>query len=501
MTHVASAPPLPLALTFEDPWRPLLEGPGLRPGRPARQAPPPERRIELPSRAPLGPRAKGNFVQVRAQAQVAEASPGERAHEVLRRIVRDKDVDVRAEVKAWAAELERAQEAGRAPTVEEHTTLTFVLRSGLFDHPEDPAASPSDLAELRRFNGEVRQQLERCLGNSWRTLTGEEPTAERRLERLPARVLRKATRKARVYHAAAFLPIGDRRAQRQASRLLRDYVPESSDQVVITGALLAAIFSDVGRWVVANAILQYGVYSLTENILHNHLAHPRGKIGEWMMKGPGEDAGWLERGLHRVFGRVMASQVDRTEKAHMKVHHGWTYRRSFTQRFDDKFTQAQVDTLLDRHFPADLAAEVRDEEYATMLKARGMAKIFSTVAPQTLAIILAGAAFGAPAWCLVPTLLLAAAYPVAMGKLHPIYHVSETEAKANATGIVKALRQTRYVAYSARNHWMHHHVDGNYNLSFPGADALLGMLVQPNLEDLFRMAEEDVLHHAGAQTP
>jgi hypothetical protein len=137
------------------------------------------------------------LVQVRAQAHVAEASPGERAHEVLRRIVRDKDVDVRAEVKAWAAELERAQEAGRAPTVEEHTTVTFVLRSGLFDHPEDPAMSPSDLAELRRFNGEVRQQLERCLGNSWRTLTGEEPRGERRLERLPARVLRKATRKAR----------------------------------------------------------------------------------------------------------------------------------------------------------------------------------------------------------------------------------------------------------------------------------------------------------------
>jgi hypothetical protein len=34
----------------------------------------------------------------------------------------------------------------------------------------------------------------------------------------------------------------------------------------------------------------------------------------------------------------------------------------------------------------------------------------------------------------------------------------------------------------------------NYNLSFPGADALLGTLLQPNLRDLFQMADEGTLH-------
>jgi hypothetical protein len=37
--------------------------------------------------------------------------------------------------------------------------------------------------------------------------------------------------------------------------------------------------------------------------------------------------------------------------------------------------------------------------------------------------------------------------------------------------------------------------DANYNLSFPGADALLGTLLQPNLRDLFQMRAQGVLHY------
>jgi hypothetical protein len=82
-----------------------------------------------------------------------------------------------------------------------------------------------------------------------------------------------------------------------------------------------------------------------------------------------------------------------------------------------------------------------------------------------------------------------------MGKGHPIYHVGETEARETAGKFMTWLRSTRYISYSARNHWMHHeYPDTNFNLSYPGADALFRQLLQPNLEDLFRMADDDVLH-------
>ncbi|CAN0559609.1 unnamed protein product, partial [Laminaria digitata] len=122
-----------------------------------------------------------------------------------------------------------------------------------------------------------------------------------------------------------------------------------------------------------------------------------------------------------------------------------------------------------------------------MLNGPGLVKIFSTVVPQTAAMIAAGAMFGAPAWCLVPVILLAAAYPLAMGKMHPEWHIKKHEAKEAAGLVKKAILESRWAAHSGRNHWMHHHADGNFNLSIPGADALMGHFLQPNLEDLLKM--------------
>jgi fatty acid desaturase len=172
--------------------------------------------------------------------------------------------------------------------------------------------------------------------------------------------------------------------------------------------------------------------------------------------------------------------------------------------FDKKRTKEAVDRFIEEHYPQQRGAESReehidqiinDEKYATMLKMKGLLTIFATIVPQTALYIAAGALLGAPAWLLVPTILYAAVYPVAMGRGHPIYHVSETEAREAGSAIMNALRRTRYMAYSARNHFMHHkYPDTNFNLSYPGADALLGQLLQPNLEDLFRMADDDTLH-------
>ncbi len=413
------------------------------------------------------------------------------AHEILRRAVREKDAAAKVDVASYAKEIGAKIESGGRLTIHEHTAVTFLLKSGMFDEPE--AGPESD----RAFNAEVRASLKKSLQASWKNLTGKERPEEKLLTRLPKMVLRKASRKARVYHAAAFIPMTRNREVRlNASKFFRDYVPENQDVLLAAGALLASIFTDSGRWAVGSLITQYVMYSVTENLLHDHLAHPKGRIGEWFQKGPKETAGWLERAVHRVIGKVMKEQVDSTSRGHVDLHHRWTFRKSFTKMFDDKATQARVDELLEKHFPPDQIEKMKDEDYATTLNSAGMAKIFSTIVPQTAAFIAAGALLGAPAWLLVPTVLMAALYPVAMGKGHPIYHVSKSEAREKASAFMKKLRETRYISYSARNHWMHHHYpDTNFNLSYPGADALMGQLMQPNLDDLFRMAEDDVLHY------
>ncbi len=415
------------------------------------------------------------------------------AHEILRRVVREKDQAAQVDVASYAKEIGDKIDSGGKLTIHEHTAVTFLLKCGMFDDP-----GPGDeLKADRTFSAETKTSLTKSLKASWKNLTGKERPDDQLLTRLPKMVLRKASRKARVYHAAAFIPTTkDRKVRLEASKLFRDYVPENQDVLLAGGAMLASVFTDAGRWAVGSLVMQYTMNSVTENILHDHLAHPKGRAGEWFQKGPKETAGWLERSVYKVLGKFMKGQVDSTSRAHVNLHHGWTFRKSFTKMFDDKMTQAEVDKLLDKNFPADQAEKLRDENYATTLQGPGMAKIFSTIAPQTAAFIAAGALLGAPAWLLVPTVIMAALYPVAMGKGHPIYHVSVSEAKETASDFMKKLRETRYISYSARNHWMHHHYsDANFNLSYPGADALMGHLLQPNLDDLFRMAEDDVLHY------
>ena len=101
---------------------------------------------------------------------------------------------------------------------------------------------------------------------------------------------------------------------------------------------------------------------------------------------------------------------------------------------------------------------------------------------------------GAPAWCAVPLAMMWLAYPLSIAKVHPLLHVPEEEAKEMASPLLKRVLESRWAAWASRNHELHHEAECNYTLSFPGADALLGTLVQPNLQDLFRMRDDGARH-------
>lgn len=397
-------------------------------------------------------------------------------------------------VIAWAQRIGDKTSSGQPSTVLEHTALTFLLHSGFFAHPEDSALAPEALADERKLNGEVRQSLETSLGASWKHLTGKARPKGELLTRLPKGVLRKASREARVYHAAAFIPVGDLQAQKKASSMLRDFVPENQDFAVLGATLLAGAFSATAGAVIASTVLSHAVFSFTESVLHGNFAHSTGKMGKWVTKKERKNAGFVERGLHRALAKFVKPKIMRTRRSHEKVHHNLTFKKSFTEMFDSPKHKAKVDAYIES-MPDGEAKDMYQEQYGITLNRGGVLNVLTTSAPQVAAMIAAGIAFGAPPAAYLPLILYSAAYVGSLKDVHPHLHDDKDEALAEAGPVMKKVLESRWAAWACRNHWLHHKVDGNYNVSFPGADALLGLLFQPNLEDLFKMRDDGVLHY------
>jgi hypothetical protein len=439
------------------------------------------------------------------------------ALDVLRRAVRDKHDAARAEVLGWVTGVEDRCAKNEPFTVLEHTAMTYLLSCKFFagEASEDP---------LER---QARSALEKGLSSSWKHLTGRDRPKDQLLERLPKSVLVHATRRARIYHAAAFLPIGDRKAQQAASRLLRDFVPEPQDAVIVTAALLAGAFSTVACQVLAAAILSYGVIGLSESFQHNHLAHPRpGTVGGWILDGPKPDASFIERGLHRAIAWAMRDKIEFAKLSHQIVHHHRTFTDSYTRMFESPEAKAKVDAfvhkwaeqtaqkiVLERYGASPTPKEkkkadafvqkyieetkkmIKAEHYGSTLTPKGILQVIAAIGPQTAALIAGAFLLGASPWAYVPIVLIAAVFPFTMAKVHPFMHNDEHESRADAGPLMKMILNSRWAAWACRNHWLHHNGEVDYNLSFPGADALLGTLLQPNLDDLFQMADEGTLHY------
>lgn len=407
----------------------------------------------------------------------AEVKQDEGALAIMRDIVRAKPGS-RAEVVAWAEELGQRSRL----TVLEHTALMYVARTKLF--ADEPEIADAIAASLRK---------------SWLALTGKVP--DDLTQRLPKMTLRKASREARVYHAASFQPLGalnrpeTLKARMDASIPLRDYVPENSEIIIGSAALLAAALSSTGAWLVGSSILTYGVFSLSEAVLHKFAGHPHTQgLAGWIKKELPEDAPWLQRKWHGLLQRALSDTLERTRISHQVVHHGLTFREAFTRMFSSAEHKARVDAFIAKQDPK-VAEDIREELYGSTLSLMGCLRVLRAAAPQIAALVTAGIAFGAPAWCLIPLTACALGLPLSMKKVHPEQHVDKETALAKAGPLLTAILQTRWAAWSTRNHELHHEGECNFNLAFAGADALIGTLVHPNLDDLFRMRDDGTLHY------
>ncbi len=355
-------------------------------------------------------------------------------------------------IKDWSAQLRERQQAGAQPlTVMEHTALTFILRSRFLDEVKDP---------------DSKKSIERILAQSWKDLTGEPRDPSILLERLPRRVLAKANRVTRAFHAAAFQNASPEDAKKEVG-LGRDYVPEWKDGAALLG-LLGLAFTKTGSSMMGGALLGYGVVSLTESFFHKNAGHASKSVLATLDK-----MGWP--------GRYVAHALRQTTLGHEDYHHTRTYQKDHVTQFESQADREKLEEEVKQL--GKKGEELLRTNFGVTLDNGGVFRFLLAAAPAYAAVILA--AHLSPA-AIAGMLIPAAVYPMGSKILHPYMHMPKAEALQKAGPLMKRFLSTRYVAMISRLHYGHHRGrGGNFNLLF-GGDWFLRELKKPAMRDVIK---------------
>jgi hypothetical protein len=367
-----------------------------------------------------------------------------------------------ADVHTWIIQLQERQIGGYQLTVLEHTALTYILRSGFLSHHTD---------QDTRYQAVVS-----TLAHSWHHLTGQAIESRDVTNRLPWRVLRKAGREDRLFHAAAFQADGPKATYR-AETLGRDYVPEMLDLAVIAG-LLVAVLTDISGAVLGSALIGYSIASLAEYSMHRWVGHEAGKPILLLVS----NLGW--------FGERVSAYLKATYWGHFVVHHIRTCNKNYTTQFSKTppGDQATIDAELDGL--GEAGSYIKRSNYGMTLSHEGvMAGILLTL---PLNVLIAWV-FSLNVLSITALITPSFMYVAASKFLHPYLHKDRTQALEQAGPLTRMLLETRYAEWISRAHWVHHKGGGgNFNL-LPGADLLFGDLRKPNLGMILRMRDDCIL--------
>jgi hypothetical protein len=350
-----------------------------------------------------------------------------------------------AAVRAWLEGIEGRATAQKSRTVLEHTALTYILTSKFFDAQPD-----------------VRARVERCLEQSWTSLTGDVPSEL--LSRLPRSVMRDASREARAFHSASFQSQSVKAASAEAQPFA-DYVPEGKD-VLLATALLAAAFTATGGSVLAGALMGSAAASLAEHFVHKHTGHG-------------------SKGMYEKLDKLGAIGKWARENnfIHRDIHHGKTYR-DYTKQFENDEAKRALDEMLKTH-PVGEAAIADD--YGVSL-----AKSASLMAAAPVVVALA-CVMGISVPATIAFLIPAAAVPAMSKWVHPYLHMTKEEAMEKAGPVMKHLLQTRYVENISRLHYGHHKGrGGNYGFFAYFADMVFKDYKKTNMKQLVEMRQKGI---------
>lgn len=332
-------------------------------------------------------------------------------------------------------------------TVHEHTALSYLVRTEYFEKLGDE---------------NIKSESLRLLQKSWRDLTGQVPADLN--QRLPRRALWRAGREERVFHAASFQNIDGPKVVNKVA-LGKDFVGEPIDLVTLAFGTAMA-FSETGSHILAAAFLGYGTASVIEHLIHRFSGHASKRLQGIMSK-----MGW--------FGRAVLE----AEYSHSIIHHG-NFAKNFAKQFATDEERKAFEVKMRELGP--WYESLKKSRYGLSLSTEGKVMGVAVAAPiyALMTWVLGFDAFETLAF-VTPSVsfVLASAY------FHPYIHMSRSEALAQATRPMRFFLKTRYAEARTREHYVHHRArTGNYNLIF-GADFLFGEYRKPNLQQLFRMRQ------------
>lgn len=375
----------------------------------------------------------------------------EQAIETMAQVMVSGD-QAKQEIRAWFSRIKAHQQAGQRLTVLEHTALLHLLRTGFLNDDPDPS---------------LIQEIQICLVQSWKDLTGQEADLQAILEtRLPRSVLRQASNEARQFHAAVFQSPRTRGSTQDAS-LGRDYLPMPRDVVAALG-LVAISFNHTGGEVLGGAVMGYLLGAVAENLIHRYLAHPSGAMRRKFAAG-----GWLGKLFYRI------------ADSHSGVHHGMTYRPKYTEQFESPEQQAQIDARLEKRAVEDIEA-VKARRYGLIIESDAALRMTALVLPFSAVLSwMTGLDWAGSAALMASSLL----FIPHVNFVHDYMHMSREKALQEANLPTKILLRSRYFAFVARNHFVHHESPNtNFNV-LPGVDFLFGTFRKPTVEDLVKLRE------------
>jgi hypothetical protein len=359
----------------------------------------------------------------------------------------------KAEVRDWFLKIRERQEH-HAFSIMEHSALLHILRSDFLVDLGEPELIPD---------------IKMSLVNSWQHFTGKTRTAEDILSlRLPKSVLRQATQDEELFHSSVFdTPRLDGLKDR---RTLSNMRPPEPKQILMALGLIAVAFHKTGRDLLAGAVMGYTISSLVEYTVHRYSLHASSHMQEIFKKTKwlGGD-GFLKANLF-----------------HSGIHHA-SYRE-YTTPFSGRLNKEQMDKMLKAR---GLYEEAQDNKYGTSMGKDDVTK----------SMILAMGIAAITTWVIgfdavtISTAMPISNLTIASTKyLHGYLHLKKADALAQASVAERWIINTRFFAKLARRHYVHHeYADVNYNLFLPGIDWLTGKLREPNIYDIIRMIDLDII--------
>lgn len=356
------------------------------------------------------------------------------------------------QIERWYMAIQSHQLENQPLTPLEHVAVLHILRTGfLNDFPDQMLV----------------ENMRHTLRQSWRALTGKDADLGTILEsRLPATVLRNASHEQIQFHNAVF---NEQRPNAQSPgepfRPFRGYVFRVQDALASL-ALVALSFNQTGGEVIGAAIVGGMIGVTAEYLIHRYLAHPSGKARKQFAK-----MGWLGK----LFLRIAYS--------HHNVHHGMLPDYHDLSSMDREKVEARLQKS-EHAIPVEI---MREREFGLLIDRRAAIQMMVTTLPFSAAAAYVLGFDGLGAATLIASSL---AYIPHVNFVHRYLHTPRDQALADANPLVRWFLNTRYFAFIARQHYVHHEAPNrNFNVT-PGFDGAFGSLRRITIKDLIAIRND-----------